>query len=224
MGFKHMRRFLRRGDDGRFELLSLGLSSPARGRAAERVGQKEPFWDKNKFSDKCIGCHMTAIDPKTLRPFETFVGCESCHGPMNDRHTNGSAFMRFAKKAKETPEMIASACGQCHLRGGRSRSSGRPYPSGFISGDNLFKDFAFDFSKADDTALDPLEAHVQRNIRDIVIRGRGELTCLSCHSMHPSSSEIHRRRPRTDYCLTCHKAESFKERREYEPHSSVCEY
>jgi predicted CXXCH cytochrome family protein len=224
MGFRHMTRFLRRGEGGRFELLSVGMRRRGGAQAFELVAAGEPSWDASKFTQKCIGCHMTAVDPVTLRPFETFVGCESCHGPMDDRHTNGSAFMRFAKKARETPEMIASACGQCHLRGGRSRSSGRPYPTAFVSGDNLFKDFAFDFSKVDDPALDPLEAHVQRNIRDIVVKGKTDLTCLSCHRMHPASSELHRRRPRTEYCLTCHKAEPFKERKQSQAHSAVCEY
>lgn len=224
MGFKYMVRLLRRGDDGRFELWSAGLKSFKQGQPLAWAAHGKLAWDENKFSDKCIGCHMTAVNPATLRPFETFVGCESCHGPMNDLHTNGSAFMRFAKKAKETPQMIASACGQCHLRGGKSRSTGRPYPAGFISGDNLFKDFAFDFSRVDDAALDPSDAHVQRNIRDIVVSGKTDLTCLSCHRMHPTSTEIHKRRPRTEYCLTCHKAEPFKQRKEYEPHSATCEY
>lgn len=221
MGGRRATRFLRRGDEGSFEILSVAIARDQSGK--ESFSKEKPRWDKGKFSARCIGCHMTGVDPKTLTAFETFVGCEMCHGPFNEGHTNGSTPMRFAKKAKDTPAMIASSCGQCHLRGGRSRSTGRPFANNFVSGDNLFKDFEFDFSRAD-ANLNPIDLHIQQNIRDIALLGKTDLTCLSCHRLHPATTEIHRRRPRTEYCLICHKAEPFKERKPYEVHSPVCEY
>jgi hypothetical protein len=221
MGGRRATRFLRRGDEGSFEILSVAITRDPSGR--ESFSKEKPRWEGEKFAARCIGCHMTGVDPKTLTAFETFVGCETCHGPFNEDHTNGSAFMRFAKKAKDTPAMIASACGQCHLRGGRSRSTGRPFANNFVSGDNLFKDFEFDFDRAD-ASLNPIDLHIEQNIRDIALAGKTDLTCISCHPLHPATTEIHRRRLRADYCLICHKTEPFKERKPYEVHSRVCEY
>ncbi|MFL6276303.1 MAG: multiheme c-type cytochrome [Blastocatellia bacterium] len=221
LGHRRAERFLRRNDHGGFDLLNATLMNPKQPRFEARSRAE---WDAQKFATKCIGCHMTGVDPTSLRPFETFVGCESCHGPYDDRHTGGTVFMRFAKKAKETPQMIASACGSCHLRGGASRSTGRPFANNFVSGDNLFKDFAFDFSHADDAGLNAMDAHIQRNVRDIVLLGRDNLTCLSCHKLHSTGSALHRRQPKTDYCYVCHKTEPFKELKPYEVHSGICEY
>jgi predicted CXXCH cytochrome family protein len=221
MGGRRATRFLRRGDEGSFEILSVALARDQSGK--ESFSKEKPRWDREKISARCIGCHMTGVDPKTLTAFETFVGCETCHGPFNEGHTNGSEFMRFAKKAKDSPAVIASACGQCHLRGGRSRSTGRPFANNFVSGDNLFKDFEFNFDSVD-AGINTIDLHIQQNIRDIALAGKTDLTCISCHRMHPATSEIHRRQLRTDYCLICHKAEPFKERKPYEVHSRVCEY
>ena len=221
LGHKRAVRFLQRNEGGSFDLLDATLLAP---KQPHFDPQSRAAWDAKAFAAKCIGCHMTGVDPVSLRPFETFVGCESCHGPYDDRHTGGAVFMRFAKKAKETPQMIASACGSCHLRGGQSRSTGRPFANNFVAGDNLFKDYAFDFSRADDANLNPMDAHIQQNARDIVLLGRDNLTCLSCHKLHSTGSSLHRRQPKTDYCYVCHKTEPFKELKPYEVHSAVCGY
>ncbi len=221
LGHKRAARFLRRDEGGGFDLLGATLLDPKQPRFDR---QSRAAWDAKTFAAKCIGCHMTGVEPTSLRAFETFIGCEACHGPYDDRHTGGAVFMRFAKKAKETPQMIASACGSCHLRGGHSRSTGRPFANNFIAGDNLFKDYAFDFSRAADASLNPMDAHVQQNVRDIVLGGRDNLTCLSCHKLHSTGSSLHRRQPKTDYCYVCHKTEPFKELKPYEVHSAVCEY
>jgi hypothetical protein len=221
LGHRRAVRFLQRNDKGGFDLLEATLLDPKQPRA-HATGRA--IWDSKKFSEKCIGCHTTGVDPTNLRPFETFVGCEACHGPYNDQHTGGTVFMRLAKKARETPQMIASTCGSCHLRGGHSRSTGRPYANNFVAGDNLFKDYVFDFSQTDNAHLNPMDAHIQQNVRDIVLLGRDNLTCLSCHKLHSTGSSLHRRQPKTDYCDVCHKTEPFKELKPYEVHSAVCEY
>jgi hypothetical protein len=228
LGFKRMIRLLSRNDEGGFDLTPHGILKPG----TEEQRYFDSRWGHGyvggSFTINCIGCHMTGVDQAKGLPFESFVGCEPCHGPHHPAHTNGTTvFMRFAKKAKETPQMIASTCGSCHLRGGESKSTGRPYPNNFISGDNLFKDFNFDFGKADNPKLNPpnlMDMHIQRNIRDIVVNGQTDLTCLSCHKMHPSDTLTHRRRARTDYCFVCHQIEPFKDRKPYEVHSAVCEY
>jgi hypothetical protein len=225
LGSGEMIRFLRRNDDGGFDLLTFGIHKPQSDAPNFFDLRWAHGFSGGRFSNACIGCHMTGVDQRTQTPFESFVGCESCHGPHNPEHTNGTTvFMRFAKKARDPARVIASTCGSCHLRGGKSRSTGRPYPNNFISGDNLFRDFIFDFAKADDPRLNPIDAHIQQNIRDIALKGKTELTCLSCHKMHPSDTFKHRRQPKRDYCFVCHLVEPFKARKKYEVHSEICEY
>jgi nitrate/TMAO reductase-like tetraheme cytochrome c subunit len=227
MGGKRAARFLRRNDDGRFEILDFGMLDPASNNPSRLPllksfpGPAAPVWKADQFSNDCIGCHMTGVDAKTLTPFESFVGCETCHGPHNPEHTNASVFLPFARKAKTPAEAIASTCGSCHLRGGQSRSTGRPFPNNFVAGDNLFKDYIFDFSKE---AGNPIDGHIARNIRDIVIYGKPDVTCVSCHKMHPSDTAKHRRLPKTDFCHTCHQIEPLKDRKKYEIHSGTCQY
>lgn len=220
MGGRHAVRFLRRGESGSFDLLSVAMN-PSKERPRWVVHGK-PEWDTRRFQERCIGCHMSGVDPKTLKPFETFVGCESCHGPFDEQHTNGSVLMKLAPKAHDDARVVASICGQCHLRGGASRSTGRPFANGFVAGDNLFRDFSFDFERVD--KLNPIDAHIQRNIRDIAILGRTGLTCVSCHRIHSGGTESHRRRAKSEYCLTCHIEEDYKRLVPFVMRSPVCEY
>jgi hypothetical protein len=121
--------------------------------------------------------------------------------------------------------VIASICGQCHLRGGKSRSTGLPYPNNFVGGDNLFRDFQVDWTKADDTRLNPGDRHVWSNTRDVVLDGRGEMTCLTCHDVHGRSTVRHRTLADEQYCGHCHEPGRPKSLvRQYEVHSEVCEY
>ena len=89
LGHHRAARFLRRNNRG-FDLLNATLMNPKSPRFDARSRAE---WDAQKFAAKCIGCHMTGVDPASLRPFETFVGCEACHGPYDDRHTGGTVFM-----------------------------------------------------------------------------------------------------------------------------------
>lgn len=225
MGKREVSRFLRRNEDGDFELLSFGILKPGTDKAKYFDLRWSHGFAGGTFDAACIGCHMTGVDSKTKAPFEPFVGCESCHGPHNPEHTKGkNVYLRFSKKGKDPAQVIASSCGSCHLRGGESRSTGLPYPDNFVSGDNLFKDFKFDFTQSDDPKLNPIDAHIQKNIRDIVIRGNDDVTCLSCHRIHPSDTLRHRRQLKTDYCMICHEVEPFKQIKKFEVHSQTCEY
>lgn len=224
LGGRDAVRFLKRSSDSRFELLTIGIKRRKEGHPAKWFATAKSDWESSKFSEKCEGCHTSGLNSETKLPFEYFVGCESCHGPYNPKHANNAAFIRFSKKSRETAQMIASTCGSCHLRGGRSRSTDRPWPNNFVAGDNMFKDFVFDFALSDDPYLNPIDKHVQQNIRDIAMRGKVDLTCLSCHALHPSNTEKHQQRQRSAYCMICHESDSYKSLKHYEAHSSVCEY
>jgi hypothetical protein len=128
-------------------------------------------WQSDVFAKRCVGCHTTAVDPKT-RAF-------SCHGAVPSGHTGDTAQVWLSKKHGRTPRLVVSICGQCHLRGARSVSSGLPYANNFVAGDDLFADFRMDLSAG--------EGHVYRNVRDVLERG-SDVTCLSCHRVHGDSS------------------------------------
>jgi hypothetical protein len=118
-----------------------------------------------------------------------------------------------------------SNCAQCHVRTGTARSTGRPYPTNFVAGDNLFRDFQVDLSPAAIAALDAGDAHVVANVRDVVVLGNEKVTCLSCHDVHKQSTRKHRVLPQTQSCMVCHSEAGLKsERKPYAVHSRVCGY
>ena len=102
--------------------------------------------------------------------------------------------MPLSKKRKDSPAVVTSICAQCHVRFGKSKSTGLPYPNNFVAGDNLFRDFKVDFALADDTTINPADRHVLDNVREVVLYGRESMTCLSCHNVHTGSDEKRRLR------------------------------
>jgi cytochrome c553 len=120
---------------------------------------------------------------------------------------------------------MTAICAQCHLRGGRSKSTGLPYPSTFIAGDNLFKDFNVDFVRADGSALNPGDRHILRNVRDVAVGGASAPICTTCHRIHAQSSDRHRFLPRTATCADCHQFDGTSVRTpQYVVDSALCEY
>jgi predicted CXXCH cytochrome family protein len=111
------------------------------------------------------------------------------------------------------------------LRGSESRSLGTPYPNNFTPGDNLFKDLKVDFALADDAKLNAGDRHIYRNVRDVVVLGKNDVTCLSCHQVHANTSQRHRRALRAPICFDCHNEEGpFKNVKTWVVRSPVCEY
>jgi predicted CXXCH cytochrome family protein len=144
---------------------------------------------------------------------------------VNPKHSEDSTLMLLAKKRKDPAAVVTSVCAQCHVRTGKSRSSGLPYPNSFVAGDNLFRDLQVDFSDAGLKALNPVDRHVQENIRDVVVSGKEDVTCLSCHNVHQSSGKKHHRVAESPLCHQCHEASgSKKARKSYEVHSETCGY
>ena len=206
LGSRHEVRFLKKEGYGKFAILKNGA------------------WDKATFANRCAGCHTTAVETAT-KTFSAFGhDCYACHGVVDLNHTGDTKLMLLSKKRRDGPEVVTSICAQCHLRGGKSRSTGLPYPNQFVAGDNLFRDFQVTFAGADDQGLNAGDHHVYRNVRDVVVNG-SETTCLSCHRIHGQSSEKHRRVLREEVCLDCHNAEGPRKAvKTYAVHSAVCEY
>ena len=53
-----------------------------------------------------------------------------------------------------------------------------------------------------DSVTDP--PHILENVRDVVLEGRRDVTCLSCHDIHRQSSRKHRYVGADGHCATCH--------------------
>lgn len=145
-------------------------------------------------------------------------------------HTKDTKLVLLSKENRE-PREVASICGQCHLRGGKSKSSGLPFANTFVPGDNLFRDFEVDFSGNATWKRLPIDRHIFENTRDVVIFGL-KTTCLSCHDVHGQSTEKHQELNDAKNCSTCHVpgsdhselTKSFLESCGSLAHNTVCDY
>ncbi|HEV3137870.1 MAG TPA: multiheme c-type cytochrome, partial [Pirellulales bacterium] len=200
LGDTRAQKFLKRSAAyGKLDLLSVGATF-GRGRRAKIDSADKPRWDAETFALECAGCHTTAVNPQTHAFATVSVDCYSCHGDGMAEHPNDPKLIPLAKVRKDAPAAIISICGSCHVRFGKSKASGLPYPTNFVAGDNLFKDFQVDFAQADNPKLNPSDRHVMENVRDVVVHGRQTMTCLSCHDVHNGSSKRHRELAGEQYC------------------------
>jgi len=124
--------------------------------SAIKHGVTEPDYKKNMEYDPATGdflWHKILMDIKLRNPNMTNVYCEVgsffaprtfsafghdcyvCHGAVDLNHTGDTRLMLLSKKRRDGPEVVASICAQCHLRGGKSKSTGLPYPNQFVAGD-----------------------------------------------------------------------------------------
>ena len=205
LGDRSRIRLLKRSERyGRLEMLS-ALLRPGNDPGALLVDNETPFiWDREVFGRQCAGCHATATDSRTQAFAATGIDCYACHGVVDLRHANDSSLVHLAKKRRDSPELIAATCGQCHVRTGKSRTSGLSYANNHVVGDDLFADFAVDLSPAALQAQPPRERHILANLRDIRDR-KTTTTCLTCHNVHRGDAKKHRRAPSSEFCLICHQ-------------------
>ncbi|HLN33179.1 MAG TPA: hypothetical protein VK395_35945 [Gemmataceae bacterium] len=221
LGAGNHSRFLKKDSSyGKLDLLSVTWD-----RSGGLHKTEKPHWDGRKFADACAGCHTTAVDPQTRAFSAVALDCYTCHGSVTLDHSKNTQLIHLSKKRHDPASVIASICGQCHVRTGKAKSTGLPYPNNFVAGDNLFRDFQVDLSEKALQALSPADRHVLENIRDVVVLGKEETTCLSCHEVHKQSTKKHRRLLESPSCVTCHNATGSKKiRPAYEVHSHTCEY
>ncbi len=229
LGSQNHIRFLKKDGYGKFALLNAQADIDKNRKVTKWINHEKLSWDKDKFANQCVGCHATGIDEKT-KTFSGFgLDCYTCHGAVTLDHTNNTALMILSKKRRNEAQIITSLCAQCHLREGKSKSTGIPYPNTFVAGDNLFQDYEIDWKKADDEKLDPLERHIYRNVRDVAVDGKNSTTCISCHQVHYDTKEKsvlkHQGVPQSKLCSDCHLGESpTKAVKPFIRTSKVCEY
>ena len=202
--------------------LVLGARTPQRGLRPNGYGKFDLLsadgktWDKQAFALRCAGCHATAVDPQTHAFSTSSLDCYTCHGVAPQNHPNDTSLIWFSKRHSKDPKLIVSICGQCHLRGGKSKSSGLPYPNHFTAGDDLFADFQMDLTASGD--------HIVDNVREVVASA-GDVTCITCHKVHDDTSTKHRLVLSGPICLDCHNADGPKKIvKKVTVHSELCEY
>ena len=229
MGDTRAQRFLKRSEKyGHLDMLTTKATF-GRGTRARLEDTDDAHWDTETFATQCAGCHTTAVDPETHAFATVGHDCYACHGEAPVDHATDPALMPLAKERKDTPAAISSICGSCHIRFGKSKATGLPYPTNFVAGDNLFKDFEVDWSVLDEQdpkqKLNPADAHVMENLRDVVIAGNESVTCLTCHDVHKGTSAKHRELPVTQYCQHCHTGSNpVKGHKRYRVTSERCGY
>src|SRR5215813_3803638 len=226
LGSRHRVRFLKKSGYGKFSMLNLSavIGAIGKGGVIDKASGDSPSWDKEKFGRRCAGCHASAVDAST-NSFAAFgIDCYACHGVATLDHSKDTSLMWLSKTRRDDVRAITSICAQCHVRYGKSRSTGLPYANTFIAGDNLFQDFAVDFAKVDDETLNPADRHVLRNVRDVTVRGDLSTFCLTCHDLHVSSTSRHSQARRGAICADCHGTKFTPQVKPYEVHSPLCEY
>jgi hypothetical protein len=230
LGTRREIRFLKRSNEyGHFGLLSAAYVPTPPGASSRRVpaklqGSKDVHWDDQKFAQSCAGCHATAVDPQSHAFSAISLDCYACHGIVDLRHSKDTKLVAFGKGSPDPPRVQLANCAQCHLRTGKSKKSGLPYPTNFIVGDNLFLDYQVDLSDVALAQMNPGDRHVAQNVRE-VMQGKSATTCVSCHDIHRQNSTKHRQVAEGATCISCHEPGQPKSKvTKYEVHSTLCEY
>jgi hypothetical protein len=244
LGTRREIRFLKRSSEyGKFGLLSVGYTPArpgtrgrARGLLSETKGSDDPIkvpansvrgevhWDEQVFAKTCAGCHTTAVDPQTHAFSAIALDCYACHGIVDLRHSKDARLVAFGKGNPDPPRVQLANCAQCHLRAGKSKASGLPYPTNFVIGDNLLRDYQVDWSDEALAKMNPGDRHVVQNVRE-VMEGKSTTTCVSCHDIHRQSATKHHQVAQGATCVSCHEpAKPMSKATKYEVHSALCGY
>jgi hypothetical protein len=173
IGKQHFRA-LKQNGYGKFSLLAIG------GRS----------WQPNVFEKQCAGCHTTAVNPQTGEFSSIGLDCYACHGNVPEDHATKKGTALLSRTRRDADQEVIAICGSCHLRGGRSKTSGRPYPHAYVAGDDLFKDFQVDLH-LDTKKLDSSDSHVYLKTR-AVLEGGSDKSCVDCHRIHGPHEEQQR--------------------------------
>ncbi len=229
LGERRQVRFLKRSAEyGKLVMLSAAFAPPPRGTNSRRahgklIDLKDAHWDVQTFAKRCAGCHTTGVDPKTQAFSSTSLDCFTCHGVVAQKHADTKKVF-LSKAQHDPPRVIVAICGQCHLRNGKSRATGLPYPTNFVAGDNLFRDFQVGLTDADLATMNPGDRHVAQNVRE-VLEGKSQTSCVSCHDVHRQTTTQHRQVAEGATCISCHgPGRPKKAWTRYVVHSTLCGY
>ncbi|HET9481355.1 MAG TPA: hypothetical protein VFP98_06325, partial [Candidatus Polarisedimenticolia bacterium] len=185
----------------------------------------ESDWRTLIWERSCGACHTTGFSSDDLGFAEMTVGCESCHGPAS-RHAGFGTAGEMTRFGALSARDEVTICASCHLQGGTSRTTGLNFARNYQAGDDLFADYAFDWSslaEGTDDIDNPIDIHQKLLVRDVVVNERGDLRCGSCHQAHAMTHDKHAGLPRQEYCHLCHARDGFAVK-EYRQACNVCEF
>ena len=87
-----------------------------------------------------------------------------------------------ARTRPNADKEVISIHGSCHPRGGRSKTSGRPYPHAYVAGDDLFEDFRGPRARQQ-AQVDSSDAHVYLKTRAVMEGGSTRAASIVIASM-----------------------------------------
>lgn len=177
------------------------------------------------------------------------IACEACHGPGREhvRH-HKNLWNRYSQRMSDEPDTTiinparcskvssVQICGRCHHNGApHDTKKAWSQGIGFRPGNEDLAEYLA-FSDFDQPPLEPNEAFDSTYWQDGTCRVggdeynahikspcylQGELTCLSCHSMHDSdpNDQLAKGMETNEACLQCHS--SFRDRIEEHTHHAT---
>jgi predicted CXXCH cytochrome family protein len=179
------------------------------------------------WNNTCIRCHSVngdvGYEPGNWRSSvaELGISCEACHGPGEQhvlrhrspltryrQHLGDAADPTIVNPARLPPKEASQICGQCHTAFGEELQ-----PSGtYRAGDDFHAAFSLADSRAPDDARFWSDGSVRVGGREFsglsesACFTQGELSCLSCHSMHSSdpNKQMQPSKLSNDACTQCH--------------------
>jgi len=188
----------------------------------------------SRWDEICIHCHASGAQPglgatsPAPRAGELGIACEACHGPAAEHvaanrnplrrywlHLRGAPDPTIVNPATLPPKLSASVCGQCHSyhvndadpERGHSFRPGKPL-------EPTFRVARFETTKSARQAdhffwQDGTMRVTGREYNGLLETGcftRGEMACVSCHSIHESdpNDQLARDKLGDAACLQCH--------------------
>ncbi|MDG2383487.1 MAG: hypothetical protein P8N76_17580 [Pirellulaceae bacterium] len=225
LGRQHRVRYLKRGQKfGTLDLLSINWE-PTDQKVGGISGRLPATWISDRFAASCAGCHTSGVNAETGAFHTLSLDCFVCHGDVELSHSKRDTSVIFGSHAVPEARIVIATCGQCHLRGGQSKSTQRPYPSHYVAGDNLFRDFLVELSEQAIANNQTVDRHVYANTREVMLTQNKAVTCVTCHDLHQASTEKHRTLPMMAICTTCHtQQDDLSVVRKLTKKSKVCGY
>jgi hypothetical protein len=166
---------------------------------------------------ECLYCHAGRVEPKDdtekVAIAERAIGCESCHGPAShhveyhrrSKHPAGTDDLTIVNPAKLSRPLLESVCAACHLQGeGRADVRGRrlqDYRPGLP-----LSDYRVHYAFALDNQQMSVVGHLEQMRNSACYKKTDDLSCLSCHDLHPREKSTDKVAFYRQKCLNCHES------------------